>query len=340
MTPIGIAVVGCGYWGPNVVRNFASLPDAELRVICDRDVDRMEALRRRFPAARAAPRFEDVLGSPDVDAVAICTPVATHYPLASAALEAGKHVMIEKPVTDSVETARALVELAEARDRVLHVDHTFVYTGAVRKIRSLVKAGDLGELLYIDCVRINLGLFQSDVNVVWDLGAHDTSIVASLVDQRPIWVSAIGSAHLGPMESQAYVVIKFEGSLIAHLHVNWLAPVKIRSTVIGGTKRMIVYNDLEPSEKVRVYDKGVTLNSDAASRSRALVDYRVGDMFAPYIEKTEPLELVCQAFLDAIAHGRPSPTNGRNGLEVVRILEAAEQSMRKEGQRVPLDLVS
>jgi predicted dehydrogenase len=263
--------------------------------------------------------------------------VHTHFPLARAALEAGKHVLVEKPLTDSSASAQALVELADARGLVLQVDHTFVYTGAVRKVREIIERGELGELLYLDFVRVNLGLFQEDVNVLWDLGPHDVSILAHWVDRKPLWVSAVGSAHYGELEDQVYVTVKFEGSLIAHLHLNWLAPVKVRSTLIGGTRRMIVYDDLEPSEKVRVYEKGVTLVSDARARARALVDYRVGDMFAPYIDKTEPLALVCRAFRDAIENGVAPATSGRAGLAVVRILEAAQESVRKQGARVSLE---
>ena len=332
----GIGVVGCGYWGPNLIRNFSALDGCDVRAVCDRDPTRLESVVRRFPAAKGYTNFDDLLAAPDVDAVSICTPVGTHFSLASAALAAGKHVLVEKPITDSVATAMALVEQAETAGLVLHVDHTFIYTGAVQKIRSIMDAGELGDLLYIDCVRINLGLFQSDINVVWDLAPHDVSVISYLIGRSPIWVSAIGSTHYGTLESQAYVTMKFDRSLIAHLHVNWLAPVKLRSTVLGGSRKMIVYDDLEPSEKLRVYDKGVSLNGDSADRERALVDYRVGDMFAPYIDKVEPLQIVCQSFLDAIDSGAASVTDGRAGLEVVRVLEAAQESIRKEGERIPI----
>lgn len=336
-TTVGLAVVGCGYWGPNVIRNFSALREADLRLICDRDPARLEDLTRLYPGVRTTNDFADVLAADDVDAVSICTPVATHHPLASAALEAGKHVMVEKPMTDSVVSARALLALAEAKGLVLHVDHTFVYSGAVQKIRSIIEEGTLGDLLYLDSVRINLGLFQSDVNVVWDLAAHDASIIAYLVDEEPRWVSAIGLAHYGDVESQAYVTIGFGESVVAHLHVNWLAPVKIRSTLIGGAKRMIVYDDLAPSEKIRVYERGVTLSDEPGRRERALVDYRMGDMYAPHLDKTEPLRRVCQTFVDAIAGRAASPSDGHAGLEVVRILEAAQESIHKDGERIHLE---
>jgi len=336
---IGIGIVGCGYWGPNMVRNFSAQPNCSVRAICDLDPARLADLGGHFPAARQETDVRELFSSGDIDAVSICTPVGTHYTLARAALEAGKHVLVEKPMTDSVETSRALVELAHAKDLVLQVDHTFVYSGAVQKLKKVLDSGELGELLYIDCVRINLGLFQPDVNVVWDLAPHDVSVLSYLIGHEPLWVSAIGSAHLGQLESQAYVTIKYDDSLIAHLHVNWLAPVKIRSTLIGGSRRMIVYDDLAPSEKIRIYYKGVTLSDGTVHRYRALVDYRLGDMFAPHIDKTGPLKLVCAEFAGAIENGTTPLTDGKAGLEVVRILQAAQQSIRKDGERVPLELL-
>jgi len=332
-----VGVVGCGYWGPKLARNLQTLERCELRAAFDLDPQRVEALRRLYPLVQAPASFEELIADPEIDAVAICTPVHSHFPLARAALEAGKHVLVEKPLTDSSASARVLVDLAASKGLILMVDHTFVYSGAVRRVSDIVRNGDVGDLLYLDFVRVNLGLFQADVNVLWDLGPHDVSILLHLVGTPPLWVSAVGSAHYGELEDQVYVTMKFEGSLLAHLHVNWLAPVKVRSTLIGGSRRMIVYDDLEPSEKVRIYEKGVTLADDAGSRERALVDYRMGDMFAPHIDKTEPLEAVCAAFRDAVASGSPPPTDGRSGLEVVRILEAAQESIRKDGERVALE---
>jgi predicted dehydrogenase len=337
LAPLGVAVVGCGYWGPNLVRVFSGLEGVAARAIFDVDPARAERVQRRFPALRVARDFREILDDPAIDAVSICTPVQTHYPLASAVLEAGKHVLVEKPLTDSVASALKLVELAEAKKLTLQVDHTFVYSPPVRKIRSIIDSGTLGELLYVDSVRVNLGLFQSDVSVLWDLAPHDISIISYLLGKEPLWVSAVGSVHYGQLESQAYVTLKYDNSLIAHLHVNWLAPVKLRSTLIGGSKRMIVYDDLEPSEKIRVYDKGVTFNSEAERRAKALVDYRIGDMFAPYIEKAEPLEEVGRSFVEAIRSGTPPITDGKAGLLVVRVLEAAQESIRKDGEKVRLD---
>jgi predicted dehydrogenase len=324
---IGVGIVGCGYWGPNLARNFGALEACELRALCDVDAERVARVARHHPSARVHHDFGELLRDPGVDAVAICTPVHTHFPLASEALQAGKHVLVEKPLTHSVETAELLVELARRQGRVLQVDHTFVYSPAVQKLRRYVESGELGDLLYIDSVRINLGLFQPDVNVLWDLATHDLSIIGYLVERPPLWVSAIGAVHFGTLESQAYVTLMLEGSLLVHLHVNWLAPVKLRSTVIGGTRRMIVYDDLEPSEKIRVYP---------GSRARALVDYRLGDVLVPHIEKGEPLEAVCRGFVGAIQGSAPPLTDGWAGLGVVRILEAAQQSMRKGGERIVL----
>ncbi|MCZ6784088.1 MAG: Gfo/Idh/MocA family oxidoreductase [Proteobacteria bacterium] len=332
-----VAVFGCGYWGPKVIRNLHALDGCEVRVACDSDPERVEAVRKTYPTIRRVDRTEDVLGDPDVDGVVICTPVRTHFPLARAALEAGKHVLVTKPMTDSVESAETLVELAEARGLTLQVDHTFIYSGAVQKAREIIESGAVGELLYADFVRVNLGLFQTDTSVLWDLAPHDLSILDYLVDASPRWVSAIGTRHYGQFEDQAYVTVGYDGSFIGHLHVNWLAPVKVRSTLIGGSRRMIVYDDLEPSEKVRVYDKGVTLAGDAGSREQALVDYRVGDMYAPHIDKTEPLQKVCESFRDAIVRGVPCPTDGAAGLSVVRMLEAAQESIRKNGERIFLE---
>jgi predicted dehydrogenase len=337
---IGVAVVGCGYWGPNLARNFSALPGSEVRAICDLDPSRVERLRHFYPAVRGTTEFQDLLEASDVDALAICTPVQTHHPLAAAALEAGKHVLVEKPLTHSVATARKLVERARELGLTLQVDHTYVYSGAVQKLRSIIDDGMIGDLLYFDSVRINLGLFQDDVSVVWDLAPHDLSVLSYLVDRTPVSVSAIGRTHFSSVETQAYLTLQFDDSLIAHLHVNWLAPVKIRSTVIGGSKRMIVYDDLAPSEKIRIYDKGVTVKADAGRREEAMIDYRVGDMYAPYIDKTEPLARVCSDFLEAIATGKPPLTDGRSGIEVVRIVEAAEASMRKNGEWVELEPLS
>ena len=333
---IGVAVAGCGYWGPRMVRVLSSLTGFEVRIVVDTDPDRLAAIRQRYPHLRTTPDFEEVLKDRDVAAVVICTPLRTHYPLAQAALTAGKHVLVEKPMTDSVKSSEALVKLADDSGLTLQVDHTFVYSPAVRKIKSIIDRGEVGEILYFDSTRINLGLFQADTNVLWDLAPHDLSIMTYLLNRKPRWLSAIGSSRYSEFEHLVYVTIMFDDSLIAHLNLNWLAPVKLRRTLIGGSKRMIVYDDLEPSEKIRVYEKGVTFTSDPEARKTALVDYRIGDMYSPHVENQEPLGTVCEEFLGAIQNGRPAPTDGNAGLEVVRLLEAAQWSLERRGKRVEL----
>lgn len=337
---VGVAVVGCGYWGPNVIRNLSALEGFDLRAICDRDPERLAPLARRYPQCRVETDFDALLAADDIAAIAICTPVRTHHPLAIAALEAGKHVLIEKPLAHSAESASEIVELARERGLVLQVDHTFVYNSAVSAIRTMIDNGELGDLLYVDSVRVNLGLFQTDVSVLWDLAVHDVSIISHLIDAEPQWVSCVGSSHYGPFENLAYLTIMYPDSLIAHAHVNWLSPVKLRSTLIGGSNRMVHYDDLAPSEKIKVYDKGVTVNGELAprapSRERALVDYRLGGMTAPYLEKVEPLERVCGDFLHAIRTGAKPLVDGNAGLSVVRVLEAAALSLSKNGDPVVL----
>jgi predicted dehydrogenase len=331
---VGVAVIGCGYWGPNVVRNFSSLAGCELRYVCDLDDARIEPLRALYPAVSGVNDVAAVLDDPKVDAVAICTPIHTHALLAELALEAGKHVLVEKPLTHTVESAERLVAIAKTKDLVLQVDHTFTYSPAVQMIRAMLDEGQLGDLLYLDSVRINLGLFRSDVSVIWDLAAHDISIINHLVDSAPTSVSATGCSHYGELENLAYITLMYPESLIAHIHVNWLAPVKIRSTLVGGSKQMIVYDDLAPSEKVRVYDRGVSLNGGEQARERALVDYRLGSMIAPHIEKVEPLRAVCEDFIHAIENDCAPLSDGLAGLAVVRVLAAAEESIRKNGEPI------
>lgn len=333
-----VGVIGCGYWGPNLVRNFAEHEHAQLRWMCDIDGRRLAHLNRRFPAAQITEDYRALLADSRLDAVVVATPVATHYAFARAALEAGKHVLVEKPFTTSVREAEELIALAERRQLTLMVDHTFVYTGAVRKIKEIVRAGELGELLYFDSVRVNLGLFQTDVNVVWDLAPHDLSIMDFLVERRPVTVSATGSRHVeANLENIAYLLLKFEDSFIAHFHFNWLSPVKIRRTLIAGSRRMIVYDDIEPTEKVRVYDKGVsTSRSGTEEKYQTLVSYRTGDVWVPKLDTAEALHHVAAEFLEAIRDKRAPLTDGHAGLRVVRLLEAAQQSMAGGGKTIAL----
>jgi len=336
MSAISIGVVGCGYWGPNLLRNFAENDSAELRWICDTDEARLAAMARRYPAAQTASDYQKLLADPQLDAVAIVTPVATHFQIAQQALLAGKHVLVEKPLTATATEAEKLIDLARRNARTLMVDHTFVYTGAVRKMKEVVQSGELGELLYFDSVRINLGLFQRDINVVWDLAPHDLSIMDYLIERQPDGLSAIGSCHIEKgIENIAYLIMHFPDDFIAHFHFNWLAPVKIRHTLIAGSRKMILYDDIEPTEKVRVYDKGVSTNRTAPDREadyQTLVSYRTGDVWAPKLDTTEALRHVVAEFLDSIRTARQPLTDGAAGLRVVRLLEAAQQSIKRGGQ--------
>src|SRR5213593_31603 len=329
-----IGVVGCGYWGPNLLRNFAENETAELRWICDLDETRLTAMARRYPSVQSTGDYRKLLADPALEALAVVTPVATHFQIAKEALLAGKHVLVEKPLTSTAGEAEELIELAERNRRTLMVDHTFVYTGAVRKMKEIVAGGELGDLLYFDSVRINLGLFQRDINVLYDLAPHDLSIMDYLLDRQPDAVSAVGSCHIEPgIESIAYLLMHFPGDFIAHFHFNWLAPVKIRRTLIAGSRKMILYDDIEPTEKVRVYDKGVTTNrvSDREADYQTLVSYRTGDVWAPKLDATEALHYVVAEFLDSIREQRQPLTDGEAGLRVVRILEAAQKSIKQGG---------
>jgi predicted dehydrogenase len=339
MTEIGIGVIGCGYWGPNLVRNFAEAPSARVIGVSDLRPERLATIRRRYPDVETTSDYRDLLRNPSVEAVVIATPVATHFDLAMAAMEAGKHVLVEKPLSDSADRAARLVEAAGRGRLVLMVDHTFVYTGAVRKIHDLIASGTLGDAYYYDSVRVNLGLFQHDVNVMWDLAVHDLSILDYVLPAQPEAVSAIGMSHFaGQPENIAYLTLFFGGSLIAHVHVNWLSPVKVRRTLIGGSRNMIVYDDLEPSEKVKVYDRGVSVNGSQESLYSLLVSYRSGDMLAPQIDITEALHTEAAHFVDCIVHGQRPITDGVAGLRVVQVLEAAARSMAQQGLPVPLTL--
>jgi predicted dehydrogenase len=331
-------MIGVGYWGPNLIRNFSDLDDATVVACCDLSQERLSKIQKRYPGIRCTQSHEELLRDPNVDAVVIATPVSTHYPIAKAALENGKHVMIEKPLADSSEHALDLVETAARMRCVLMVDHTFIYTSAVRKIRELVDAGELGDILYFDSVRVNLGLFQKDINVVWDLAPHDLSIMDYVLQREPVAISAVGASHAGNhIANMAYLTLRFPDNLLAHFHVNWLAPVKIRLTLIGGSKKMVVYDDVEPSEKVRIYDKGIVVNGSPEKRYQALVGYRAGDVLIPKIDTTEALQRVAQEFASSIVEGRQPLTDGMAGYRVVRLLEAAQESLDSGGREISLE---
>jgi predicted dehydrogenase len=334
---VRVGVIGYGYWGPNLVRNFSEVPGAHLAAVSDLSSDRLAQVSGRYPAVRTTNDALDLINDPNIDAVVIATPVRTHFDLAMKALHAGKHVLVEKPMSETTEQGRIMIDTADRLGLTLMVDHTFVYTGAVRKIRELIDQDRLGRMYYYDSVRVNLGLFQHDVNVLWDLAVHDLSIMDYLLAKQPYAVAATGAAHIaGKPVNTAYLTCFFEDSLIAHFHVNWLAPVKIRRTLIGGEKEMVVYDDLEPSEKVKVYDKGITLNGDAENAYNLMVGYRAGDMYAPQLPLTEGLRVEALHFLDCIQNNRRPISDGRAGLRVLRILEAASESLANGGRPVEL----
>ena len=334
---INIGVIGYGYWGPNLVRTFADLPGVKVVAVSDFKIERLAKVQSRYPAVKVTTDSQDLLADPKIDAIAIATPVSTHYDLALAALQAGKHVLVEKPMTVSSEQAIRLIEEAQQRNLVLMVDHTFVYTGAVRKMQELVASKAIGDVYYYDSVRVNLGLFQHDVNVIWDLAVHDLSIMDYVLQAKPTAVSATGMSHIpDEPENIAYLTLFFDNSAIAHIHVNWLAPVKVRRTLIGGSQKMICYDDLEPSEKIKVYDKGITVNGSPENVYQMLVGYRTGDMWSPKLDMTEALQTEALHFVDCIQQGKRPITDGEAGLRVVRILEAATQSIKQQGRLVEL----
>jgi predicted dehydrogenase len=335
---IRVGVLGYGYWGPNLARNIAETDGLCLAVIADERADRRAAAARRHAGVKVADSAASAINADAIDAVVIATPLGTHFPLARAAIEAGKHVLVEKPLAASRREAETLGELAAKHGVRLMVDHTFVYNGAVRRIRGIIDSGELGDLLYLDSVRVNLGLFQSDSNVIWDLAAHDLAVMDYLVDERPASVSANGSSMAGfAHENIAYITVHFANGFLGHFHVNWLAPVKIRQMLIGGRQRMLVYDDMDPREKVRVYDKGVDFSvQDYEARRQILVSYRTGDMYAPKHDRREALSLVAAEFAAAIAERREPTTGAAAGIRVVSMLEAAEKSLHNEGRRMSI----
>ena len=335
---MNIAVVGYGYWGPNLVRNFSWLAEAKVKYVCDMDQSRLDKVQPMFPnVEKVTTDYQEVLNDPELDAVAIATPTSSHYNLAKLALEHGKHVLVEKPMTDNYQQAQELVDLAKAKGLTLMTDHTFVYTGAVKKIKELTESGELGDILYFDSVRVNLGLFQSDVNVVWDLAPHDLSIMGYCIEKKPVAVSAQGMAHVeGQPENIAYLTVYYADNTIAHVHVNWLSPIKVRQIMLAGSNKMVVWDDNLNTEKIKVYDTGVHLN-DKDDMYNALVQYRTGDMYAPKLENTEALKVECQHFLDCIKSGETPLTSGQFGADIVAILEASERSIKEQGKIIQLD---
>ena len=332
---MNFGVIGYGYWGPNIVRNLASLEGSQVVGIAEVSAGARARAQKAYPMVKVTAEAKDLVTSPEVDAIAVVSPVWTHYELTKAALENGKHVFVEKPFTSNTAQAEELINLAARKNLKVMVDHTFLFTGAVRKICQLLDEGSLGRLYYYDSTRVNLGLFQHDVNVLWDLAPHDLSIMDHVIKSKPEAIVATGQGHLNGHEDVAFMTLYFPENVIAHINVNWLSPVKVRTTLIGGEKRMLVWNDLEADEKIKVYDKGVKITSREGVYD-LLVSYRSGDMWAPQLEQGEALRQELGYFVDCIASGTEPFNNGCAGLRVVQMLEAASESLSKRGALVYL----
>jgi predicted dehydrogenase len=334
---IGVGVIGYGYWGPNLARNFSETPGFDLLGVSDLNQQRLDLARGRYPSIQVYTDHMDLLHNPKIEAVAISTPTHTHFELGMAALKSGKHLLVEKPLASSVEQATQLTEEARKQKKVLLVDHTFIYTEAVRILRELVEGESLGKILYYDAVRVNLGLIQQDINVLWDLAIHDLAIMDYVIPAKPRAVSATGLAYPHKHESISYITVFFDGDLIAHVHANWLAPVKVRRTLLGGTNKMVVYDDVEPIEKIKIYDKGIFVSTSVEDVYKTQIQYRTGDMHAPHINISEALRTEVEHFQHCIQTGKKPLTDGEAGIRTIRLLEAASQSLKKRGEPVALD---
>lgn len=332
---MNFGVIGYGYWGPNIVRNLVSLEDSQVIAIAEISPNARARAQKAYPRMKVTADASEVISSPEIDAIAVVSPVWTHYELAKAALLQGKHIFVEKPFTSNTAQAEELINLAEQKNLKIMVDHTFLFTGAVRKIRQLIEEDSLGNLYYYDSTRVNLGLFQHDINVLWDLAPHDLSIMDNLLKGKPEGIVATGQGHLNGHEDVAFMTVYFPEKVIAHINVNWLSPVKVRTTLIGGEKRMLVWNDLEADEKVKVYDKGVKITSREGVYD-LLVSYRSGDMWAPQLEQVEALRQEMTYFVDCVSTGKEPFNNGCAGFRVVQMLEAASESLKKKGALVYL----
>lgn len=334
---VRIGIIGYGYWGPNLVRNFSQLAEARVVFVCDKNASRLESVKQFYPHIQTATDYSQIIKSSDIDAVCVATPLDTHYQIAKEVLLSGKHVLVEKPFASSVKEAEELTEIAQSKNLTLMVDHTFIYTGAISKIKDLIDRGELGKIYYFDSERINLGLLRSDANVIWDLATHDISIINYLFhDQKPISVSATGSSHvLNKKEEMAHITLRHEGGLISHIHVSWLSPVKLRKILVGGDKKMVLYDDVEPVEKIRIYDKGIDINPEQITAFNPL--YRGGDIVIPKIDQSEALKKLSEHFVDCIKNKKTPLTNGQQGVEVLRILEAIEKSLDLNGQLINIE---
>lgn len=333
---LNIAVVGFGYWGPNIVRNFYSAEKANVVSVCDRESKALKRVERSYPGIKTTTDYDDIVSSSEVDAIAIVTPVRTHYELARKALNNDKHVFVEKPFTSTVAQAEELLELADRKNLIIMVDHTFLFTGAVKKIKEIVDDNILGELYYYDSMRVNLGLFQHDVNVIWDLAPHDLSIMDYVIGEKAEAITATGKKHFcNGHEDIAFITVFFANNLIGHFNVNWISPVKIRTTLIGGEKKMLLWNDLEADEKVKIYDKGVNIENREGVYD-LLIKYRSGDMWAPRVEQSEALKAEIEYFIDCVLNDQVPFNDGRAGLRVVKILEASNESLKNNGKMIKL----
>ena len=332
-----IAVIGYGYWGPNLVRNFTNLENSTVSHVVDESPDRLEKVKKLYPSINATSSLTEILENPEIDCIIIATPISTHYDIAKKALEHNKHVLVEKPMTNSVKDAKELIELSKKVNKVLMVDHTYLYTGAIQKIKQLIDSDSLGEIQYIDSTRINLGLFQSDVNVLWDLATHDIAICSYLIKEKPISVQAIGKSHTSSdFEDIAYLTLHYESNKITHFNCSWISPVKIRHMLIGGSKKMILFNDLETTEKVKIYDAQYQTTKDSNGK-KILADYRTGDIYAPKISMREGLNLLAEDFVNAILNDSNPISDYEIGLQVVKILEGAQQSIKNNGDVILLE---
>ena len=332
---VRVGVIGYGHWGPNIVRNLHGVETCEVAAVCDKSPSALRRVNRLYPQVHLTTDASEIVRSPDIDAVAVVTPAWTHFELAKAALLNGKHVFIEKPVTSSSQQAEELIELAHRKKLTIMVDHTFLFGGPVRKIRELIDSGTLGSLYYFDSTRVNLGLFQHDINVVWDLAPHDFSIMDHVITERPEAVVATGARHVNGVADVAFITVYFPGDVVAHLNVSWLSPIKMRTTLIGGKDKMLVWNDLEPEEKIRVYDKGVHI-SEGQGTYDMVVNYRSGDVWSPKIQQTEALKLELEYFAECVMNGRRPSNDGEAGLRVIKLLEAADKSLMERGRVVCL----
>ncbi|MBN4051949.1 Gfo/Idh/MocA family oxidoreductase [Cytophagaceae bacterium AH-315-L13] len=335
---VNVGIIGYGYWGPNLVRNFAQNGNCTLKRVVDKREERLQQVSKLYPSIETSTSSDDILTASDIDAVVVATPVFLHFEQAKKALENGKHVLVEKPLTSSAQEASELIEIAAKNNKTIMVDHTFLYTGAVIKIKSLIESGEIGDLQYFDSVRINLGLFQPDINVLWDLAPHDISILNHISGLKPYSVNASGVSHTpNRIENVAYLTVNYEEDFVAHFSCSWTSPVKVRNTLIGGSKKMIVYDDVEPSEKIKVYDSGYEIQpSSDEDKRKVLIDYRIGDIHIPKLEKTEALFGMSSDFIDAIDKGSTPKVSGEDGLEVVKILEASTESLKNNGKEVML----